>query len=139
MTLNQKNKFNTPIKILEKNKRYRLRNREAILYHKRNARLRRFGLEPEDLTWMLEKQNYQCLICKRQLQREGRKVDSAHLDHCHFCGELRGLLCKRCNTLIGFIESDERIFGKAFIYYVDHFSSGHETLKEREYSKKNNE
>jgi len=113
----------TPQRILDKNKRYRERNKEAILYHKRNARLRRFGLEPEDLTNMLEKQNYSCLICGRKLEREGRKLNSAHLDHCHQCGELRGLLCKRCNTAIGFIESDEIVFFKVFNYYVEHFSS----------------
>lgn len=47
-------KFKTPIRILEKNRRWRERNREAVLYHKRNSRLRRFGLEPDDLTRMLE-------------------------------------------------------------------------------------
>jgi hypothetical protein len=114
--------FKTPSNILEKNRRYRIRNREAVLYHKRNARLRRFGLEPEDLTKMLEEQNYQCLICRRKLEREGRKLTSAHLDHCHKCGKLRGLLCKRCNTMMGFIESDEETFFKGMTYYINHFS-----------------
>jgi hypothetical protein len=36
------------------------------------------------------------------------------------------LLCKRCNTAVGFIESDEVKFFKALIYYVEHFTSaGH--------------
>lgn len=106
---------------LAANARYRRRNRAAILYHKRNARLRRFGLEPEDLTRMLESQNYRCFVCGLALLREGRKGNSANLDHCHECGKVRKLLCKRCNTAVGFIESDEETFFKVFHYYVDHF------------------
>lgn len=89
----------------EASRRYRERNREAVLYHKRNARLRRFGLEPADLTRMLDEQQHACLICARALRREGRGSDSAHIDHCHGCGDVRGLLCKRCNGLVGYIES----------------------------------
>lgn len=95
----------TPQRKLDSNRRYRERNREAVLYHKRNARLRRFGLEPEDLTRMLLEQDHKCRICFMPLQREGRGSDSSHLDHCHVCGDVRGLLCKRCNGLVGYIES----------------------------------
>lgn len=112
----------TPQRKLDANKRYRSRNLEAIAYHKKNARLRRFGLEPEDLTKMLEDQNALCYICKKgPLSREGKTQWSANLDHCHSCGQVRKLLCKRCNTLVGFIESDEKVFTKAFQYYIEHF------------------
>ncbi len=67
---------------LEANARYRKRNREDVLYHKRNARLRRFGLEPEDLTRMLEIQEYKCACCgEGPLLREGKTNLSAHIDH----------------------------------------------------------
>jgi len=46
----------TPQRKLDANRRYRERYREAVLYHKRNARLRRFGMEPEDLDQMLTKE-----------------------------------------------------------------------------------
>jgi hypothetical protein len=114
----------TPQHVLDKNKLYRVRNAEAIKYHKSNARLRRFGLEPEDLTRMLEEQEYKCRICgSGPLLRNGLQALSANLDHCHQCGEVRSLLCKRCNTMVGFIESREDLFFKAFDYYVDHFGS----------------
>ena len=102
----------TPDRILENNRRYRERNREAVLYHKRNNRLRRFGLEPKDLTEMLEDQEYKCLICKREIIREGRAGNSAHIDHCHSCGKVRGLLCKRCNALVGFLELPKSLVDK---------------------------
>jgi hypothetical protein len=116
--------FKTPQKVLDQNKRYRERNREAILYHKRNARLRRFGLEPEDLTRMLEEQAYKCAICDGgPLSREGQQQWSSHLDHCHDCGKVRALVCKRCNTMLGFIESNFSVFTKALMYYIDHKTS----------------
>jgi hypothetical protein len=117
----------TPKKKLEANKRYRLRNREAILYHKKNNRLRRFGLEPEDLDRMLKEQDYKCLVCGiGPLTREGRELLSSHLDHCHDCKKLRGVVCKRCNGLLGYIESDYDAFLKAFIFHVDHVIDEHQ-------------
>lgn len=116
---------------LDANKQYRSRNRESVLYHKRNNRLRRFGLQPEDLTGMLIAQKYKCLICDTgPLIREGRSNLSAHIDHCHACGEVRGLLCKRCNTLLGFIESKEMEFYKAFQYFAAHvLEDGHPKMQ----------
>lgn len=111
---------------MERNRAYRIRNREAVLYHKRNARLRRFGLEPEDLDGMLVKQDYKCAICGNgPLLRDGRALLSAHLDHCHECGQLRALLCKRCNGLVGYIESDFNAFNKALLFHVDHVVDYH--------------
>lgn len=102
-------------------KQYRKRNAEAIAYHKGNARLRRFGLEPEDLTRMLVEQGYKCKICGiGPLLRNGKSNLSSHLDHCHTCNNVRALLCKRCNTLLGFIESDFDKFQKAMLYHVEH-------------------
>lgn len=110
----------TPQRKLDANRRYRFRNRDAVLYHKRNARLRRFGLEPEDLTRMLKEQNHQCLLCARTLARDGRNSNSAHLDHCHGCGQVRGLLCKRCNTLVGFLELPRTLVEKALLHVHHH-------------------
>lgn len=120
----------TPQRKLDANRRYRERNREAVLYHKRNTRLRRLGLEPEDLTQMLREQGHKCAICgDGPLAREGKTNLCAHIDHCHQCGEVRKILCKRCNTMLGFIDSDEVKFFKALAYYVDHFA-GHAPKQE---------
>ena len=111
----------TPFAKLQRNRAYRLKHREAILYHKRNNRLRRFGLQPTDLTRMLEEQAHCCKVCGiGPLLREGKTNLSAHIDHCHDCGKVRALVCKRCNTMLGFIESDYDSFAKAWLYHVDH-------------------
>src|SRR5258707_1620309 len=47
---------------------------------------------------LLELQNYQCAICKRE-SWEGEKGLS--VDHDHITGKVRGLLCTGCNLGIG--------------------------------------
>ena len=111
----------TPQWKLEANKRWRDKNKDTIAYNKRNSRLRRFGLTPESLVNMLEDQDSVCMICKEgPLELEGKINLSVHIDHCHSCGEVRGLLCKRCNMTLGFIEKDVDKFGKIFMFYIDH-------------------
>lgn len=114
------NVLKTSAKKLASNKRWRQRNTAAVAYHKRNARLRRFGLEPDDLDAMLVSQDFKCACCDDgPLLREGKGQWSAHIDHCHTSGNVRGLVCKRCNALLGFIESDLRKFGLAMEYLID--------------------
>ena len=114
-------KLKTPERKLAANRRYRDRNREAVLYHKRNARLRRFGWEPADLTEALERQDYCCAVCKKgPLSWAGRSNMSAHIDHDHATGKVRGILCKRCNTLCGYIEKDVDALINALRYLDDY-------------------
>jgi|ERR1017187_3428395 hypothetical protein len=119
----------TSQKKLDSNKKYRESHREAILYHKRNNRLRRFGMQPCDLDHMLIMQDYKCAICGIILQREGKQNSSAHIDHCHTCGKVRKLLCKRCNTFVGFMESNEDVFYKTFDYFVEHWVNHEKNTK----------
>lgn len=46
---------------------------------------------------LLEKQNYQCGICKTSIH------EYAHLDHDHDTEEYRGLLCAKCNRGLGLL------------------------------------
>jgi hypothetical protein len=48
----------------------------------------------------LRAQANQCAICRR-----GLSFDTAHLDHCHQTGFIRGVLCVSCNTKLGFYET----------------------------------
>lgn len=75
---------------------------------------------------LLIEQDFKCRVCGvGPLQREGRANLSSHLDHCHDCGELRGLVCKRCNGLLGYIESNYDAFFKAWLFHVDHVMDAH--------------
>lgn len=68
-----------------------------------------FKLTPNEWSLIEAYQNGVCFIC-------GRKNDSGKrlsTDHCHLSGEVRGLLCSRCNPLLGKLEN-------AFIRYGLH-------------------
>jgi len=49
---------------------------------------------------MWESQDGKCAICGKQFQTPF----NARVDHNHRTGEVRGLLCHRCNVGLGYIE-----------------------------------
>lgn len=56
-----------------------------------------------------------CDICGTTEPR-GRH-DTFHIDHCHDCGEVRGVLCNECNLLLGYAGSspDRLLSGVAYL------------------------
>lgn len=67
----------------------------------RRQRLKyRYGLTEADYALLLEKQNGQCAICRRD-SPGGRWGKVFHVDHCHKTRKVRGLLCHKCNSLLG--------------------------------------
>jgi hypothetical protein len=54
----------------------------------------RYGLTPADVESMKNRQGGACGICAKPLAR-------FHIDHDHATNRVRGLLCHRCNILIG--------------------------------------
>jgi len=67
---------------------------------------------------LFEKQHGLCAICGKeetQKNNQGNGICKLHIDHNHKTGEVRGLLCGRCNRKLGFIEDIEFIT-KARLY-----------------------
>ncbi len=64
---------------------------------RRNRLKRKYGMTPEDFDRMLLAQGGVCAIC-RKINVGGRTLV---VDHDHQSGQVRGLLCTPCNTLIG--------------------------------------
>lgn len=69
---------------------------------------KKYGLTPEQYNTMLCKQNYACNICRKPTSRKKLAVD-----HNHKTGKVRGLLCVKCNTLLGFVYDDINILKRA--------------------------
>lgn len=67
----------------------------------RRSALRRYGLTPEQYAAMLAGQRGMCAICAAT-PKPGKAL---HVDHDHASGDVRALLCQRCNSLVGFMES----------------------------------
>jgi hypothetical protein len=57
-----------------------------------NARLRKvYGISVTDVCLMLESQGGKCALCDRPANR---------IDHDHFTGRVRGMLCGACNVVL---------------------------------------
>lgn len=60
-------------------------------------RLRRVGLSREEYDRLMAEQQGLCACCTEE--------PAMVLDHCHNSGKFRGILCNRCNLLIGWMET----------------------------------
>jgi Recombination endonuclease VII len=72
-------------------------------------RARRYGLTLADYRALQARQGNACAIC-RQVTR------ALCIDHCHVTGRVRGLLCRSCNTALGFYADDPRLLRAALAY-----------------------
>ena len=80
----------------------------------------RYGLTPEDCERMLAEQDGVCPICKRS----GDTPKWWHVDHNHETGEVRGLLCSRCNRTIGAFEDRADLLLAAYNYLIKGTNKG---------------
>ena len=64
----------------------------------------------------------QCQVCgKAGSEANGRGATGRlAVDHDHTTGELRGLLCHRCNTALGLLNDSPEIAHQAFRYLAYH-------------------
>jgi hypothetical protein len=69
------------------------------------ARRYRFGISQEVYNEMLQRQGGGCAICGEDCPT-GR---SLAVDHNHTTGKVRGLLCAKCNLLLGQVEDEARL------------------------------
>jgi hypothetical protein len=85
---------------------------------------RKYGISLEDKKQMLVKQSNKCQICNTELQ-----LKQAVVDHCHTHGNVRGLLCNSCNSLLGFSKDNVTTLKNAIKYlYTQHTGDLHESI-----------
>jgi len=106
--------------------RARLRAQQSAYYRKnkkkfqarsrtngpRWSRKYQYGLTEEQFLTLITVQNNACAICQ-QLFNELR---GACVDHDHGTGEVRGLLCRQCNSGIGMLKDSPRRLRRAYCY-----------------------
>lgn len=74
---------------------------------------KRYGITLDEYSTMLAAQNYRCAICRTD---EPKHKGFFVVDHCHTTGRIRGLLCQRCNYVVGLAGDDPELFRMAFEY-----------------------
>lgn len=80
--------------------------------------LKLYGLTQADWDALVRKQRDRCAIC--QTDRPGGRGERWHIDHDHVTGQVRGLLCHRCNMGVGFFLDDPEIIKAAARYVTKH-------------------
>jgi hypothetical protein len=86
---------------------------------KRNYALwRTYGITKEQYDAMVIAQGGVCAICKKPPQGfSGRcKKKVLVVDHVHETGEIRGLLCGKCNTMLGHANEQISVLKRAVAY-----------------------
>lgn len=89
-----------------KAKRDPARNRDLYLR-------RTYGISLADEVRMLLAQKNSCAICRDAFDENPRH---RHIDHSHGTGKVRGVLCHRCNTLLGFARENITTLYRAASY-----------------------
>ena len=96
--------------------RYNARMREYRRQHPEVARAdhlrRKFGLTLDEYERMLDRQGGGCHICGSP---PSDRI-SLHIDHDHGTGDIRGLLCVRCNNAIGLLRENPDLMRRAIRY-----------------------
>lgn len=68
-------------------------------------RLKYYNMSQLEFEALLMKQNYNCALCSDRLIEGGST--NLNVDHCHNTGKVRGLLCHRCNMIVGFLDKGD--------------------------------
>jgi len=81
---------------------------------RRHKRLKEtYGIGIGEYQDTLIEQDFKCAICETHVDNLDYPLD---VDHDHETGEVRGLLCRRCNLGIGFFKDSIRLLKNAIEY-----------------------
>lgn len=108
----------------EKNKDY-IKARTTA-YIKNNPHIRKrsilnyqYGLSLEDYYILVNKNDKKCHICNIA------PINNVlYVDHCHVTKKIRGVLCMKCNSLLGFCNDNLEILNSAIKYLIKEQSYG---------------
>lgn len=88
---------------------WRSKNPKKAAYNRRRSLLVKYNLTPEEYTYLVMEQGGVCAVCSQ--------VSSPlYVDHDHNTGTVRGLLCQKCNSGIGFLGDSLEGLEKAVSY-----------------------
>lgn len=105
----------------EKNKLYMLeycrKNRVKINQAQKEQRIKRlYGISLQEFELILEAQGGGCAICGKKSKKYRLSID-----HDHYTGKIRGILCSPCNRAIGILGDSLEGLLKAVNYLRNHY------------------
>lgn len=75
-----------------------------------------YGLTNKGYEILKASQNNGCCICEEKLNTSF----DTHVDHNHKTGAIRGILCRKCNLLLGHAKNSTKILKSAILYLDKH-------------------
>lgn len=90
---------------------------DAKLLKNRAMRLRRYGLTTETHDAIAERQGWVCAICHK------KPPQVFDVDHDHKTGKVRGLLCHRCNTMLGAFGDDAELIATTMTRAISYLNA----------------
>jgi hypothetical protein len=104
-----------------RNKAWRERNKEKVAdYGYAHLLKKKYGMTLEGYRSMVAAQGGCCAICREAV--DGRR--RFHLDHDHATNNVRALLCRACNHMLGNAKDNPRRLMAAIDYLVAHGAPG---------------
>lgn len=95
----------------------RFRAARPDYHHGRNLK-QRYGITVDEYESLIANQNNACAICEVEipdkLEYKGKR--RSVVDHNHETGEVRGILCLKCNLVLGHARENTTILYKAIVY-----------------------
>lgn len=119
----------------EYRRQWRLKNPEYTKqWHKQNyennkdqmrdkAIQKKYGVTQEWYEETFLAQGGKCAIC--QAEKAGGRGKRFHIDHCHKTGAVRGLLCFKCNAILGHAQDNISVLDAAKEYLLAHGAEEH--------------
>ena len=74
-----------------------------------------YGISYTEYEELLKEQSYKCALCKSDTTNN-KRAERLFIDHCHKTGNVRGLLCSKCNHALGLFNDDTRLLLEAIEY-----------------------
>ena len=110
----RKNKHEVTVKASKKY-REKMKNNKPKRYHEMWV-LSKYCLTTQDYEQILKEQDNKCAICGEDKSSPRFIGRNFYVDHNHKTGEIRGLLCQRCNAGLGYFEDSSALLEKARQY-----------------------
>ena len=90
-------------------------------WHRFNSIKKKYGISKDQYESMHTSQRGVCDICgEPETARFKGKTKALAVDHCHETGEVRSLLCSRCNLMLGKAKDSPDLLDKAAAYLRHH-------------------
>lgn len=87
-------------------------------FHRNHNLKQRYGITIEDFESIISQQNFACAICEVEISHalDYKSGKSVAVDHNHETGEVRGILCSKCNLILGHARESTDILYRSILY-----------------------